>query len=237
MKILIDTDLMKFARVFASCKFQASGLNEKAMSAFDTFDSTSPDLFIVKESNLTNAVMKCIAERPELRTVVFKDDSSKVNALVSYIGNSFLEVEDYDRYADVIVYNKGNFVPELQCDLVCTEKMEYPNIQGYSFRIFNSEIINHKNYCGFVNEFKLKDIYRSAKAVLTTANRKEVILSGGNPLESFCPACLNVEYDHSEERKAILENETVFHLVAKILETLGCDREKNIVLNNLENFK
>lgn len=237
MKVLVDTDLMKFARVFAFCKFQVSGLNEKALSAFDTFDSVVPDLFLVKESNLTSPVLKCAAERPELKIAVFKDDSAKSTLLATYIGNSFVEVEDYEEYADIIIYNKGNFIPELSCDLVCAEKMDYPTVEGYSFRIFNTEVIKNKHYCGFVNEFKLKDIYRSAKAVLTKSNRREVILSGGNPIESFCPACLNTQYDHSKERQDILENETVFHLVASLLDTMGNQAEKSFVLKHLENFK
>jgi hypothetical protein len=238
MKVLIDTDLMKFARVFAYCKFLTNGLNEKAIPTFDAFDSTNPDLVVIKEANLTKAAIKCIAERPELRVVIFADDSDSSKFLKQAVGDSFLYLKDYDNFVDVITYSNGTYIPELECDFVSTEKLDGVEInEPYTLRIFNQEVVNSPHYCGYVNEFKVKDIFRSAKAVVTKNNRMDVIVSGGNPVDSICPACLQNRPDHSAERANILNNSTSFHLVASILESIGYNQEKNVVLNRLGDFK
>lgn len=237
MKILIDTSLMKFARVFAYCKFPTIGFNNKVIPTFDAFDMANPNVFFIKEDNLTSSVVKCILERPELRTVVFADDSGKIELLKKAVGDYFNYINDYNKYGDVITYSNASFIPELACDVVCTENIEDLKIEGFTVRIFYPEVVNSKYYCGYVNEFKLKDIYKSAKVVLTKGNKTDVILSGGNPIESFCPSCLIDQPDYSAERTNILNSLTTFHLIANILETLGYNQEKNLVMERLGDFK
>ena len=91
MKILIANDGMHahfFERVGWMNAFIRSGIqcvmyNCKTISAFDVFDEYEPDIFIGQLYNLDSSTIKCLAERPHVKTAFRAGDYSNIPELMN----------------------------------------------------------------------------------------------------------------------------------------------------------
>lgn len=239
MKILCDIKLMNLAKTFAFSDFQVSGLNESTLSAFDTFDTTDPELFIVHDSSITNSVMKCAAERPALKIVIVGQGENK-EKFKNRLGNIFNE-SYIDYYTpDPLLYCGGTYQEKYASDLICVESMHYPKFdKNVKFRIFSNTPVNHLCYCGSLAESEVKHIYRSAKYVLTEKNNENVFLSESFPVNIFSKDMLNSRNDSfiKENKARILQGQNLFTIGSKMIKDFGYEKEAKHVLNKLENFK
>lgn len=239
MKILCDIKLMNLAKTFAFSDFQVNGLNESVLSAFDTFDATDPELFVVHESSITNSVMKCVAEKPALKIVIVGEGENK-EKFKNRLGNVFNELY-IDAYTpDPLLYCGGVYQEKYASDLICIENMQYPEFdKNIKFRIFSDVPVDHLCYSGSLVEAEVKHVYKSAKYVLTEKNSENAFLSESFPVNTFSKTMLNSRDDSfiKENKARILEGENLFTIASKIISDFGYEKESKRILNKLENFK
>lgn len=84
MKVLISNDgpfahyyiRMGIARALTAMGHQVIMWDIQKKPAFDAFDELEPDLFIGQTYNLTDAIIKCIKERPAMRVIMKAADRS-----------------------------------------------------------------------------------------------------------------------------------------------------------------
>ena len=82
MKILISSDgfhahyhiRMSWARVFQSLGAEVSLWNIDSKPVFDAFDEFEPDIFIGQTYHITESLIKCIEERPNLKVMMRASD-------------------------------------------------------------------------------------------------------------------------------------------------------------------
>jgi hypothetical protein len=130
---------------------------------------------------------------------------------------------------------------------VCTERFDrYPSGLGLKLRIFNSKLIDNKNYCGHIDEVSLKHIYRSAKLSLTKINRLNILYAGGIPVSiedcddlTKLNDILNLDRNKftKDALEEILTSKTNLHTVANILNKTGYEKESKVILNKIGDFK
>jgi len=247
MKILADKDLISYVTPAVFSGFSASILDPKLTPVYDSFDIVNPDILIVNSENLSETVVKNIAERPALKTYVVsfgQPNKANVERLTSVIGNSFL-IEDYSIHADVIKYfNKP--LAKFTSDIVCIEEDGIEHIedlyfkQSLKYRIFSDRrIVNHNNYCGVLSdELKAPAMNSSRYAILDRRNVLNAYLCDCWPINSLCSARDEVDTDYSqkvkETKEEILAGHTNFHLIASIVNNLGYSYEAKIILDKLK---
>lgn len=239
MKILCDIKLMNLAKTFAFSDFQVSGLNESVLSAFDTFDTTNPELFITHESSITKAIIKCVAERPALKVVIVGNGENK-EKFKNELGNIFNELYIDSYTPDPLLYCGGIYQEKYESDLICIENMQYPKFdKNIKFRIFSNASVDHLCYCGSLVESEVKHVYKSAKYVLTEKNNENVFLSESFPVNIFSKNMLNSRDDSAikENKVRILDGKNLFTIGSKVIKDFGYEKEAKHVLNKLENFK
>jgi|694.fasta_scaffold01364_27 hypothetical protein len=251
MKTLIDIKLLKYGRALAYCGMEVAGLDKNIQSEIDSFDLMKPDLFICKSSTISRSIINCLSESPHIKSVILnnEDDPEKMQLFREHLGEPYLLI-DSDSYvdtADVILYNGSKDLPKYQTDIVCTERFDrYPSGLGLKLRIFNSKLIDNKNYCGHIDEVSLKHIYRSAKLSLTKINRLNILYAGGIPVSiedcddlTKLNDILNLDRNKftKDALEEILTSKTNLHTVANILNKTGYEKESKVILNKIGDFK
>lgn len=82
MKVLISSDgfhahyhiRMSWARVFKSLGAEVSVWDIHSKPVFDAFDEVEPDIFIGQTYHITESLIKCIKERPEIKVMMRASD-------------------------------------------------------------------------------------------------------------------------------------------------------------------
>lgn len=258
MKILVDASLIKYAKVFAHAGFTV-GLYFPNNSAFDTFDSFQPDVFIGDIGNISNSLVKIIKEKPALRFGFFHLNNISPNFVVlkqegiypqfilsNLIADEFEGIKTYanDDVADLVTFYKGVPKPEFKADAVVVEQflnIDLPLIPPeFVFRIFSSNLVHHINYCGNVQEGNIKHIYASSEVVLCSPeNALNCIVAGGYPISlnsTEDDIVAAIEKDHTTEKielfnRALQRN--IFNVCADMMNYFGLEQESKQIIASL----
>lgn len=247
MKLLVDKTLLSYATPVVFSGFSASQHNTNMMSTFDSFDSYEPDIYIADADLLNNTVYKAIEERPALRVCVFQNGNNehpKQKEFKERFGNLY-EWINTAGCADIYTYRNPSYVKEYAADLVAIENnlgdflsnLSVPN--EIIFRIFTTDVVHSKYYCGMVPDHLSKYIYKSSKFSIAAGNNfYNSAICGCYPIT---PENFNIDIlyqDKNEEIKDLKENtlasNTNFHFMAKVLDKMGYDKQSKIILEKMK---
>lgn len=171
-KIIVDKKSLPIGRVAHTLGFQVHLLDESKMSIMDSFNRVNPEILIIDYTSLhISAILKNIVSNISKMDVYvlvdIKDEKSIdiINGLKSKIGNVFSIIEyEYAIYDEV-------FYPAF----LTTDKKRKINLGVFSdkqisqpigcCKIFNKEVIDSPNYCGFLEDHQKAEVFRECESV------------------------------------------------------------------------
>ena len=250
MKILVDESLLSYGLAGVYSGFTMSRHNTNLMSTFDTFDMVNPDLYIANANQINETVLKNIEERPALRLCVVEKNGSTdtenplYTKLQQRLGNSYSWIID-NGCADIVSFGKAKFNPRYKSDIVYIEDSVLPDIEKvivpdeYIFRIFSASLINHINYCGFLEHNDRKNAYKSSRfSICSPDSIYNAIICDSYPISVDSDIVELMSIDRTNELKElkekVLSSLTNFHVLIDILNSLGLDSESKIVANKMK---
>lgn len=247
MKILVDDTLISYARAAIFCGFQAFKHEPSQVSTFDTFDMANPDIYIADANRLNKTVYKNIQERPALKVCIVQDSNNNHNnkkAFEDIFGDIYPWISNLGS-ADLIEYSKSEYIDRYKSDIVSIQDNPIHGIQDVllppkiKFRIFSPNIVKSSNYCGFLPNNIKKNIYRSSKLSISEGNNVyNSILCNCYPISVTSDILKELNTDHSKSIKElkikILNENTNFHELARVLEKLNFDKEAKITLEKIK---
>jgi hypothetical protein len=246
MKTLVDNSLISYGRSLLYSGFKAAKHDPASVSTFDTFYTVDPDLYIADADFLTKAVIKNIAERPQMRVCVLQRNNFPEHPNFKMFKETFGDLYDWildAGHADIFVYLKSEYKAKYKSDIVSIEDRPIAGIENINpadsvtCRLYSSQMIKHNRYCGYAPEGIRKDIYASAKLCYAQGdNVYNAILCGCRPIDINADITeeLNKKINLKDKQAEVLSKSTNFHAVASILQNFGFDKESKIVLDKLK---
>jgi hypothetical protein len=245
MKILVDSTLTSYAKPAILCGFQAFRHDPRQIPTFDTFDMANPDVYLADADLLNPTVYKNIQERPSLKVcVVQKDagtDHTNKKSFTENFSNLYEWINDLG-HADIVEYSKANYIPEYKSDIVAIEEDGSP-IRGIEnidlpssiiFRIFSNRLIKNNKYCGYLQDNVRKHFFKSSRLSISEGNNTyNSIICGCYPISISDDIITELNINHSirlkEMSEQILDSNTNFHALSRILDKLGLEKEADIL--------
>lgn len=243
MKILVDSTLTSYAKPAIICGFQAYRHDTRQMSTFDTFDMSNPDIYLADADLLNPTVYKNIQERPALKVCVIQKngnvDHPNKKSFTEIFQNSFEWIND-SGHADIIEYNKSEYIPQYKSDVIAIEDDPIKGIENIDlpnsiiFRIFSSRLIKNSKYCGHLIDNMKKNFFRSSKISISEGNNiYNSIICGCYPIGINDDIIAELNINHSirlkEMTEQILDSNTNFHALSRILDKVGLEKEADIL--------
>jgi hypothetical protein len=250
MKIVVDDSIISYGHAAAFSGFTASKHDSKTISSYDVFDRTKPDVYIGDISKLSRQVLRILEERPDLKAVFIEPQQSEnienyKLALTDTFGDLYPVIKDKPK-ADLVHYRGAQKVKELYADLVSLDsnpKEAILNINlpdHYIFRIFSQDIIRHNNYCGFIQEYNKKNIYKSSKfSISYDDNYYNSALCDCYPINPSCTEDVlkiintNTNKDLQLIKEEIISKFNNFIALSEILNILNLDKEAKLVTSKI----
>jgi hypothetical protein len=251
MNLLVDSTLIHYATPAIYAGFKASQHNPAILSTFDTFDKVKPDIYIADADLISNAVLKNIEERPDLKVCFVQKlqgeivDHPNEKIISSRFGNIFPWLYD-NGVADILTYKNAEFKTRYKADIVSfgdrllNQLININLPKNVVFRIFAEQVINNKYFCGFIRPENKKHVYASARLNICTFDEiYNSMLCGCYPVvySSDDQLLEELNTDHTRDLKDIYEeivsSRTNFHACSMVLKNLGYEKEAKIITNKI----
>jgi hypothetical protein len=249
MKVITDSSLIDLIIPLQALNFSILVHDQSKMSMFDCFDRVNPEYLIISSKSLTGACVKNISERPHLKTIIVADsfESNELEQLESKVGKSFY-LFDRPEYYNPIAHKNSRKSEFFNSTIVCLEGDDIKDIDSYYpsknviYRIFSDKrVINNNHYCGLLpNELKSVALKSSRISITTKQNRLNSIYCGSIPVLKANDAEKYLDIKDLDsvllDMKKELENNSNFHALARMFNSIGESKISEFLLKSSENF-
>jgi len=198
MRILITEQRdMGLARALTACGHEVVFWDQMRKSAFDAFDEFNPDMYIGDVNTLTSSTVKCLMEKPNIKSVLKVYEGTDLDRLQHDVTFDLLYTDETLPYsADIFTACGGKADVRYACDIshVGNSSKEKLAIIGHlqdirkQFRLkLFGEGWSGEHNCGKIDEQKKKVVVASSTINVAFGNEVVDVLAGGGFCMAFDP--------------------------------------------------